>query len=280
MSLIAQEKTPLLFRYPGGKHYAVKLLRPFWEAAPHAEYREPFAGGASIFFNKPIVHVNWLNDLDSELVDTMKAIADPQMRQDLLSMLSGEEASRERWREVLEMKPETHLTRAFRYYYLNRTSFSGKLSAAAWGYREKRSLPPSRWGERILPCGKKLEDVKLTSDDFDTVISAPAQTDSDGSVLMFVDPPYFLPPKHKHYRHGFDLSDHLRLRDSLKKTSHRFFLTYDDADEVRDLYSWANIYPVEFFYRVGDSTTQQASRKLGFELVITNYVVPGREVAR
>ena len=45
-------RIPLPFRYPGGKFYALNILRPFWENIEHDEYREPFAGGAWSF-NKP-----------------------------------------------------------------------------------------------------------------------------------------------------------------------------------------------------------------------------------
>lgn len=267
----SNSKTPLLFRYPGGKHYAIKILRPFWEAVDHQEFREPFAGGASVFFNKPKVAKNWLNDLDKELITTMKQISDPSSRRKLAKRFGSEIANPQRWREVMDLEPKTELEVAYKYFYLNRTSFSGKLVSAAWGYRDKRSLPPERWHERILPCGEKLESVRFTSWDFEKVISAPSKNET----LMFVDPPYFLPSKKKHYRHGFTQDDHVRLADNLKETDHRFFLTYEDTPEVRKLYKWANIYPVNFFYRVGDSGTQGGVRKQGFELVITNYKMSG-----
>ena len=36
-------------RYPGGKYYAMNILEPFWDSVAHIEYREPFAGGATVF---------------------------------------------------------------------------------------------------------------------------------------------------------------------------------------------------------------------------------------
>ena len=259
-------KMPLPFRYPGGKFYAINILRPFWENVPHKEYREPFAGGATVFFNKEKAQINWLNDLDSELMRCYETLRDPTLRIRLSNEFSTEIASRERWQEYYDYIPQNDYEIGKKYYYLNRTSFSGKLISAAWGYRPKRSLPPNRWSERILPCGKFLEDVKLTNLDFAEVINAPGE-----DVLMYVDPPYYLPPKHKHYRHGFDKIDHVRLAESLKQTKHKFFLTYDDCPEIRALYSWANIYNVNFFYRVDNSAIRGGERQLGFELVISNF---------
>ncbi|MDL1896372.1 DNA adenine methylase [Anaerolineae bacterium CFX7] len=262
---------PLPFRYPGGKYYAINILRPFWQAVVHDEYREPFAGGATIFFQKAKARFNWLNDLDSELVTTYRVMSDRAMRRQLVAMLSKETASKERWRELQQFTPSTDLEVAFRYYYLNRTSFSGKMVSSAWGYRQKRSLPPERWHERVLPCGEKLENVKLTACDFAQVIAAPAR---GAKTLLFVDPPYFSPPKKKHYRNGFTFDDHARLCQALKQTHHSFFLTYDDVPEIRAMYQWANLTEAKFFYRVDNSNVQNGARRTGFELVITNYAMP------
>lgn len=268
---MSQKSFPLPFRYPGGKHYALKILRPFWLSFEHDEYREPFAGGGSIFFNKNKAPYNWLNDIDNELMITYRIMQEGELRQELIDVVTKEIASKARWKEMHVFNPQNDFEIAYKYYYLNRTSFSGKMVSSAWGYRPKRSLPPERWHERINPSGEKLENVILTSLDFKEVIVAPAV---GTQVLMYVDPPYYSPPKNKHYRHGFELAEHQRLCEVLKTTNHKFFLTYDDVPEIRHLYRWANIYEVKFFYRVDNSNIQNGSRKFGFELVITNYELP------
>lgn len=262
-------RMPLPFRYPGGKYYAIDILKPFWENVKHTEYREPFAGGATVFFNKPKSNINWLNDLDSELMECYRIMQNPNTRKQLCEDFKSEIASKERWKEVFDQPATTPYEIGRKYFYLNRTSFSGKLSSPAWGYRPKRSLPPERWHERIIPCGEMLEGVKLTNIDYSELIRKGGE-----NVLLYVDPPYYLPPKHKHYRHGFDPEDHVTLSEELKKCNHNFFLTYDDCPEIRELYSWANIYEVKFFYRVDNSSINNGNRQLGFELIISNYEVP------
>ncbi len=261
----------LPFRFPGGKFYALGRLRPLWEAVSHDEYREPFAGGAAVFFAKPTVQWNWLNDIDEDLMNSYRIMADPVLRMNLVDMVKKEIASKERWHEVRDMRTHSDLERAFKYYYLNRTSFSGKLSSPAWGYRPKRSLPPDRWQERIIPCGEKLEGVEFTSLDFADVIEAPAR---GSQVLLYLDPPYYQPPKLKHYTSGLGIRDHERLCEMLRSTSHRFLLTYDDTAEVREMYSWANVQTLSFYYRVDNSQVQGGKRRVGRELVVTNYKMP------
>lgn len=188
------------------------------------------------------------------------------MRIDLANKIVNEAANPLRWREVFESKPTNDFETAYKFFYLNRTSFSGKLVSPAWGYREKRSLPPIRWKERIIPCGEYLKGVELKNEDFAPIISSLGK-----NALIYVDPPYYTPPKNKHYRNGFSQADHERLADCLKKTNSKFFLTYDDCRAIRELYSWANINEVKFFYRVDNSSVLEGKRKLGFELIITNY---------
>lgn len=270
--MIKNKKFPLPLRYPGGKHYAIEILRPFFEKE-HKEYREPFSGGATVFFNKNKASENWLNDLDNELITFYKVIQNKELSQKLSALYDIEgEATKERWKEVFNFDANSDFEIAWKYYFLNRTSFSGKLVSASWGYRPKRSIPPYRWRERIEPASDKLFNVKLTNLDFDSVIKEKSSFKNE-DVLIFIDPPYYLPPKFKHYRYGFDKEDHVRLSESLRNCEFNWFLTYDDCEEVRELYSWANIYELKFFYRVQNSNTSSGTRKLGFELIISNFKV-------
>ncbi|MES1223628.1 MAG: DNA adenine methylase, partial [Bacteroidota bacterium] len=192
MSTVAIDvkRQPLPFRYPGGKFYALGLLAPFWQIE-HDEFREPFVGGGSVFFTKPKSKYNFLNDIDSELITTYQVLQDPVKRDILLSKLEKEIASKERWKEVFQFKPKNEIEVAYKYFYMNRTSFSGKLTSPAWGYREKRSLPPHRWHERINPCGEKLEGAVIKNSDFEKIITLKGK---GKQTLIFVDPPYFSPP--------------------------------------------------------------------------------------
>lgn len=250
-------KVLLPFRYPGGKYYALSILEPFW-TKPHDEYREPMVGGGAVFFAKNKVKFNWINDVHSDLILTYKIMADPKTREELVALAVKETASKERHSEIKKMVPKNDLERAFRFFYLNRTSFSGKVKSPYWGYRPKRSLPPNRWNERIVECGKKLEGVKITNLDFEQLILEPPQ---GKKVLLFLDPPYFGIERLDHYTYLFTKKDHVRLCNLLQETSYNFILTYDDVPEVRELYSWAYVYPVSFFYRIGNSEEINGKRE-------------------
>jgi len=254
------------FRFPGSKAQAIKFIKPFWEAVSHDEYREPFFGGGAVFFAKPKVKFNWLNDISSDLITTCKIVADPKRRKELISKVIMEIANKKRHEEIKNWQPQDTLEIAHRFFYLNRTSYSGIMKKPAWGYHDKKSVPPQRWGKRIEESGLKLEGTKLTSEDFSKVIEAPR---SGNSVFMFIDPPYFKADQKRAYEFSFKIEDHLRLAQILKKTPHKFCLTYDDCKEIRELYSWARIHPVSWRYHTANSN--KAKRKMGSELIITNF---------
>lgn len=256
------------FRYPGGKYYALKHLLPYITSVPHDEFREPFIGGGSVFFAKPKVAYNWINDLEKDLVTTYKVIADSESREKLCKLIEVEEANRERHEQVKKLSPQTDLEVAFKTFYLNRTSYSGIIHKPAWGYADGKSSPPKNWSQFIRDAGNKLADVKVTCSDFEDVILSPA---TGKKVLMYLDPPYYHADQKRAYTKPFVESDHVRLAKILKRTRFLFCLSYDDCEEIRDLYSWACIHKLNWLYNTANKKGEQ--RQLGQEVVITNYNV-------
>lgn len=263
------------FRYPGGKFYALGQILPFLLSVPHNEYREPFVGGGSVFFAKPKAQYNWINDLETDVIETYKVIADPKLQPYLIERLQTEIATKERHAQIRELEVNTLLDLAFKIFYLNRTSYSGIIHKPAWGYKDGKSSPPTNWKRFIREAGNKLLGVQITGYDFEKVINAPV---SYGTVLMYLDPPYFHADQKRAYTKPFKNNDHLRLAQVLKQTSHLFCLSYDDCREIRDLYSWAEIYETSWQYNTANLNGE--TRKKGKELIITNYILKKTDVQR
>lgn len=255
------------YRYPGGKYYAVKYIMPFLLCVDHNEYREPFVGGGSLFFAKPKCPINWINDLEPEIINTYQAIADSDLCEELIERVTKEVASKERHTQIKTLSALTKLDRAFKTYYLNRTSYSGIIKNPSWGYRVGKSSPPTNWGAFLENAHKKLKDVKITSMDFDDVMSTP----SNNQVLVYLDPPYYHAGQKRAYIKSFTINDHIRLANTLRKTRFSFCLSYDECPEIRDLYSWANIQTCSWNYNIANSHGKKRTK--GNELIITNYTV-------
>lgn len=249
-------------RYPGGKFYGFKVLEPFL-MVPHNEFREVFVGGASIYLGKGKSQVNWINDIDKELINFYKIISNEDSKKELYSLLHNEKASKKRHAEVLKMEINNDIENAFKYFYLNRTSFSGIMNKPRWGYALGSSVTPDRWTKLIEPVSVKMKDVKITSLDFRKVI----EKESKNDVLLYLDPPYFKASK-SIYKNEFKLKDHQDLCELLKKTKFKFILSYEDSPEVRTMYSWTKIHETNFTYFMSE-----ARRQNGCELIITNFEI-------
>ena len=295
------------FRYAGGKFYARKLILD--HLTDHTSYIEPFAGGASIFFAKGKVSLNWLNDIDHGLINVYSVIRD--CPNDLIEFLTRRPleksrvpvklvnqvalgdmlpASKELHRFFkMEFQPKDGLEKAGRWFYLNRTSYSGIMNYQNmyFGYGDKFSMQPKNWPRNILRTSEKLQKVKLTSLDFEKVIDK-APDDS----LVFIDPPYFNADQDKFYNCFFAKEDHFRLEKCLKRNAKRLrlFITYDNTPEIRELYSWMpEMHDQEWNYciqRTDDQKNRSArkgERYKGQELFILNYELEkeyqGRRVA-
>ena len=104
------------------------------------------------------------------------------------------------------------------------------------------------------------------------------------NAFLFIDPPYFNADQDKFYEESFKYEDHVRLANLLKEfqSEFNFLLTYDNCQEIRDLYSWtSHINPQEWNYTISRTDDQKqkiklkdghsGTRKKGKEIFITNY---------
>ena len=268
------------FRYPGGKFYARRLILD--EIPAHEAYCEPFAGGGSVFFAKDSCRLSILNDLDVDVISTLRQIRDRV--EDLIELLDGIPATKENHDYYKnEYDPTDGLTRAFRWFYLNRTSYSGIMRSenCYWGYGRKYSMCPENWPPHLRTVSDKLQGVELTSMDFETVIDA-----LPTGCFTFVDPPYYAADQQKFYNCTFDKGDHKRLAACLKRNANRvlFLLTYDEHTEVRSMYEWVEaVNDKQWNYTINRTDDQRNGAKLkdgfrgardkGRELFIRNYHV-------
>ncbi len=293
------------FRYAGGKFYARKLILA--HIPKHTAYIEPFAGGGSIFFAKPKVDFNQLNDIDGELVNVYQTIRDNS--EELIYLLKKRPETESRIPADLTQtvlfgdplpatkelhgffknifQPQNNLERAFRWFYLNRTSYSGIMNTQNmyWGYGDKFSMQPKNWAQNIIRTSQKLQTVGITNLDFEDVIN-----NAPDGTLLFIDPPYFNADQDKFYQHYFAKQDHFRLADCLRRNNERLnlFITYDNIPEIRELYNWmAEMHDKEWNYciqRTDDQkngTIRKGERYKGKELFILNYnshQVPAKEL--
>lgn len=262
-------RSPL--RYPGGKSRALEKI--FALVPSFEEFREPFVGGASVFFHLKQKFPGkrfWINDKYSELVNFW---------QKSQTNIEGVLEQICRWkREFSDGKTLFYFLRESRenlgevekaaaFFVFNRITFSGTTEAGGFSAQafEKRFTDSSI--ERLSKIPPLLQNVKITNFDYEDVILSRGE-----NVFLFLDPPYFSATNSALYGKNGNLHknfDHVRFAETMKKCPHRWLLTYDDSPFVRELFSFAFISNWNLMYGMRNQTP--TSSQNGNELFISNY---------
>ncbi len=263
-------KSPL--RYPGGKSRAVQLIATLFP--DFDEFREPFLGGGSVFIYAKQRFPNknfWVNDLYLELFKfwemTQKdvdALVDKiyewrnkfPIGKDLYKYLN------------LNLDSFNDLERAAAFFIYNRITFSG--TSLSGGFSEGAFT--GRFTESSIRRLNEFADVingtKITNLDYEELVV------KDGkNVFIFLDPPYFSATKSALYGKNGNLHksfDHVKFAKNMQKCNHKWLITYDDSEYIRELFSFANITPWNLTYGMRNVTN--GSDQIGKELFISNYL--------
>lgn len=262
-------KSPL--RYPGGKSRAVELISSI--IPEFDEYREPFLGGGSVLLflkQKYNNKIFWGNDLYLELYKFW------QIAQSSIDKLIDKIYE---WREKYKVGKELHrflndniamfddLERATAFFIYNRITFSG--TSLSGGYSE--SAFNARFTEssitRLVGFSKVIKDAIITNYDYSELVNK-----EGNNVFLFLDPPYYSASKSALYGKNGNLHksfDHIRFANEMKECKHKWLITYDDSEYIRELFSFANIIPWNLVY--GMRNVSDNSDQNGKELFISNY---------
>ncbi len=263
-------KSPL--RYPGGKSKAINFLKNF--IPDFDEFREPFSGGASFSFyiaqnyaRKKII----ISDLNYELFCFWKTLKDNSelLIGEVMKIFMSKNEGRKLFNEILA-KRNTNLTqiqRAIDFFILNRITFSGVVDSG--GYSEasfqKRFTKSSI--ERLEPAANVLRNISVHNHDYKKILSKPGK-----NVFIFLDPPYYSCKSSRLYGKKGILHqqfDHEVFFSCVKNTSHKWLITYDNSEFIRDLYK--DFPKIEWELQYGMNNYKKNNAAKGKELLIANF---------
>lgn len=248
-----EKSSSSFIRYPGGKFLQRKLIIPLLQ--PHLkkgmEYREPFFGGGGIgleLLRTKMLKSMWINDMDAGIAslwtavikypDELKAEVD-QFTPDKKLFASFKNDLAE-CRGVSPRRQDM-VRIAFRKLVVHRLSYSGIGEKSGALKRIDSRWCPENICHKIdeIHSGFRSVDVR---DGCCSCLDVEKLLQDDGCVV-YLDPPYYEEGPGL-YRHAFNADDHQRLARALRKRSGPWLLSYDDCQEIRDLYAWAKIEPV------------------------------------
>ncbi len=226
------------FRYPGGKTWLVPRIRQWLSNNPAKELIEPFAGGGIVSLTavmEGLVKRATMVELDEDIAAVWQTILQGGAEW-LANRIVSFDLSIDTIREALSMKAQNTEERAFQTILKNRC-YRGGILADGSGlikYGENGKGIHSRWypttlQKRILEIDKYRDKIIFVAGDGFQVMEAYAHRKQ---VAFFIDPPYTIAAK-RLYR--YPNIDHERLFDKCSELKGDFLLTYDNAEQVRDM---------------------------------------------
>lgn len=240
----------MLIRYPGSKDKHLPLLAPYLQRAEKTRtVYEPFAGTAAITFyllENKMVDYYLINDIDEHMIALWQTVKKEPEK--LIKAIQSYVPSVKDFYDFKQNAGKTVFDKAFRKLVLHQISYSG-LGAMAGGpmggkaqaskYGVDCRWYPKKLETGIRKCSALLNSVKgdITSNSWEATVDTAIKNDG----FIYLDPPYFVKGGELYINGGLD---HQALAEKLKQ-SQDFVLSYDDAPEIRKMYSWAVVNKID-----------------------------------
>ena len=245
-----------IISYFGSKwRLAPKIIKIF---PKHLSYIEPFCGTASILIRKEFSKLEIINDIHSDLTNLYLILQSKyeDFRQKAKWMLNSEDM----FSYFKMLETEDKLERAVRYYYLARFAYFGDYDRHCFMMAKKCTTPRYVNLKNLDRFRERLKRVQIYNRDYKNVI----ELCDIKEAFFYLDPPYY-ESGNKLYSHAFEEEDHKEMSEILKTIKGKFLVSYNDVEEIRELYNWATIESITTIYTSGKS------HKKAQEVLISNY---------
>lgn len=267
-------KSPL--RYPGGKSRAIKILKNYFPQS-FSEYREPFFGGGSvgIYLAQNLLHQKqkrfFANDFNQDVYCFWNILK--TQNQALINAIQNikkyYDSGRELYESILSRRNEnlSDFQRAVDFFVLNRITFSGVVDCGGYSQKAFESRFTQSSIERLKNMDTILQNFIFSHESYENLLLKEGK-----DVFIFLDPPYYSATKSRLYGKKGDLHtsfNHQKLCENLKNTKHKFLLTYDDSELIRNLYK--DFYVYEYSLQYGMNNYKQMQATKGAEVLISNF---------
>lgn len=265
-------------KWAGGKRQLLPELRRYYPRRIGCYY-EPFVGAGAVLFDLQPKHAV-INDINSELINTFRVIADDV--EALISDLSRHRNEKEYYYELRDLdrtekfQELTAIERASRVIFLNKTCFNGLFRVNSQGHF---NVPFGDYKNPKIVDGVVLRatsqylnshDIRLSDIDFEEALRDAAKGD-----FVYLDPPYDPVSDTASFTgynlDGFGRKEQERLRsvfDDLSRRGCRVLLSNSATDFIKGLYSK---YRMEIIGAARAINSDASRRGKVDEVLVMNY---------
>ena len=280
-------------RYPGGKGKLSKFMAAIVRAngLSDGRYIEPYAGGAGVAWEllvTGVVRRVLINDISPHVFAfwTSVLVHTDELCQKIRDLpLTVDEWDRQK--EIFRRAPDVStLELGVSCFYLNRTNRSGILNGGVIGGRTQNGKwrMDARFNRedlvrrigKIADCGARIEVTCADAVEFMHERSG----SFDKKDLIYVDPPYFEKGRFL-YHDAYGPKDHGAVAKLLAELEGpRWVVSYDDVEEIHNLYAFAPWLQYTIGYSARRSTRGREVMFFSNGLAVPDVVWPLEEVER
>lgn len=245
----------------GGKRRLAKHLLPLFP--DHDCYVEPFAGAAALYFMKPPVTAEVINDINGDIVNLYRVIKhhlDEFVRQFRHALVSRQIWD---WLDITPPETLTDIQRAARFFYIQKLGFGGKVEHRTFGTSTTSSprLNLLRIEEDLSQAHLRLSRTVIEHLPWEECI----RRYDRAHTLVYCDPPYW---GTEGYGCAFEFDNYIRMAELATAISGKMVISVNDIPEMRKVFGGLNARTVEISYTVGGQGRRSSPSK---ELIITNW---------
>ncbi|MDI9859642.1 DNA adenine methylase [Flectobacillus roseus] len=254
-------------RYPGGKAKIADFFMSVFEENSLCDgvYIEPYAGGASVglnlLFNEYASRII-INDLDKSIYAFWYSVLNET--DNLCKLIFDNNVDIPQWKvqkDIQRNKENSSLLElGYSTFFLNRTNRSGIIRAGVIGGIEQSGdwkmdvrFNKNDLINRIQKIALYKDRIKLYNLDAVKLLKTLRNTLPENS-LMYFDPPYYVKGKEL-YMNFFTHEDHSLIYNEIAKSENlKWIVTYDNVEEITNLYQNYRQLTYSLNYSAGNAT--------------------------
>lgn len=242
----------------GGKRRLADRIFPLFPK--HSCYVEPFAGGAALFFLRPVpAEVEVLNDVNGDLINLYRVVQNHL--EEFVRQFKWALSSRQvfKWLQMTRVETLTDIQRAARFYYLQQSAFGGRVDGQSYG--TATTQPPGlnllRIEEALSAAHLRLSNTYIEHLSWQAVMK---KYDRE-HTLFYMDPPYW---ETEGYGVPFEFEQYLEMARLLKVIKGKAIISLNDHPAIRECFSDFHIETTDIKYTVGGGKGSEAKEVLIF----------------
>lgn len=253
--------SPIIPWLGGKRRLADRLLALF---PPHECYVEVFAGGAALYFLRPMpAKTEVLNDVNGELINLYRVVQNHL--EEFVRQFKWALSSRQVFKWLQDTRPETltDIQRAARFFYLQQHAFGGRVDGQSFGTATTGpAINLCRIEENLSAAYLRLAGTYVENL---TWLDCAERYDRP-HTFFYMDPPYW---QTEGYGVDFPFENYQRMADFMRRCKGKVMVSINDHPDIREAFAGFQIEQTSLKYSVANQ--RQGGQAASSELVIMNW---------